>query len=101
MNRFYYSDFRQDVQDAITTDLPSNASMDDAQDFVQEWVDNACIYYSDCWAIANDMAPHDWRDLEKEYGEISTISALAYWVLTEHVQQDEELHNFIKLHLNK
>ena len=101
MNRFYYSDFRKDVQNAISTDLPSNVSEDEVNDFVREWVDNACIYYADCWAIANDMAPHDWSELAAEWGEITNITTLAYCVLFEHVQQDEELQQFIDKHLNK
>lgn len=101
MNRFYYSDFRQDVQDAITTDLPKNVSEDEAYDFVREWVDNACIYYADCWAIANDMAPHDWTDIAAEFGEINNITKLAYCVLLEHTMQDEQLQKFINNHLNK
>jgi len=101
MNKFYYSDFRENVQDAIITDLPNNVSEDDANDFVREWVDNACIYYADAWAICNAIAPSDWSDLAAEFGEINNITTLAYCALLEHTMQDERLQKFINNHLNK
>ena len=90
---FYYSDFRRHVIEHVSFELEHQGDLDEdiIYDLVNQVIENECIYYADCWAIALDLAPHDWSDLVDEFGPLNNITSLAYAVLYNKVQEDEHL----------
>lgn len=61
----------------------------DPWDLVHQEIDNACIYYKDCFDIVRELHYTDWKD--NEFGEITNIQQLAYIALYEYAVDNLEI----------
>lgn len=60
-------------------------SSEDYYEYIQQEIDTACIYYSDCFAICLELGATDFT----AYGiECNNIGQLAYACLSEYVDQN-------------
>ena len=77
-------DYLQDLQDLIKEENPS-----DVWEFIHQEIDNAVMYYSDCFAIIKELHCTHWED--NEFGNITNISQLAFVALYDFVVDNLEL----------
>lgn len=84
MSTFKVNDFMEDLKVTI-----EQSEGGDVWDIVHQEIDNACIYYSDCFAIVTRLGMTDWKD--NEFGEITNISQLAFVSLYEYVVDNLEI----------
>lgn len=84
MSTFKVDDFIEDLKDTIK----ENDTVD-VWDLVHEEIDNACIYYTDCFAIVTELNMTDWKD--NEFGDVTNIQQLAYIALYDYVVDNLEV----------
>ncbi len=48
--------------------------------FIQDYIDNECIYYADCWAICYELANNNF-EIDQTGETAKNIQELAYWAL--------------------
>lgn len=80
------------AQDASDTnyiiDDRLNSLQDDINHQINCEVENACIYYSDCFDIVKELGVTDWEDLAFEYGSpITSICNLAMFALIQEIYE--------------
>jgi hypothetical protein len=96
MMRFEYRDWESDFLDMIELELSKPYftfdSVEDAEDKIHEFllqdIDNACIYYKDCFAIVVGLWVTCWDDISHWDGEIKNITQLAYASLKDHAYEN-------------
>lgn len=65
-----------------------NSLQDDINHQINCEVENACIYYSDCFDIVKELGVTDWEDLALEYGSpITSICNLAMFALIQEIYE--------------
>ena len=84
MKEFNEYDFLEDLKDTINQEHPS-----DAWDIIHQEIDRECTYYADCFEIVRALHITDWKD--NEFGEITSITQLAYVSLYEFVSDNLEI----------
>jgi hypothetical protein len=62
--------------------------LDDAHEWISQSIDNACIYYADCFDIIKAL---HFTDFTGSDFEITNVSQAAYAALHEHVQENIDL----------
>jgi hypothetical protein len=82
--------FVANLLDEITTEIENSriTSLDDVHEFINIELDNAVIYYSDCFDICKELNATDFTAYEIE---CNTIEQLAYACLNEYVYGEIEL----------
>jgi len=91
MNAFNKYLFIDELKKEIAS-LIDNGTFENAHDietYIFEEIDNACIYYADCFQIAIELNA-------TEFGESSNITELACQVLTDYVFENIDLSSEIK-----
>ena len=76
--------FLGDLQDLI-----EQSDSGDVYSVIHQEIDNACIYYSDCFQIVASCGMTDWED--NEFGEITNIQQLAFVALYDFVIDNLEI----------
>lgn len=71
----------EDFLDNIRYDITADTTDDEIEDLVRDAIDNACIYTSDCWAIAIAFGATKFDEFDHIVGEVNDIETLAYAVL--------------------
>ena len=61
-------------------DADENEFQDSLDSFIHDYIDNACIYYADCWAICYELANNDF-EIDQTGETAKNIQELAYWAL--------------------
>ena len=61
-------------------DTNENEFQDSLDSFIHSYIDNACIYYADCWAICYELANNDF-EIDQTGETAKNIQELAYWAL--------------------
>jgi len=84
MANFSKDDFLDYLKDSIKEENPSEIN-----EFIDEEIERAVIYYSDCFAIIEDLHVTDWKD--SDFGEITNITQLAFVSLSEFVFDNLDL----------
>ena len=84
MANFNKYDFLEDLKDTI-----EQSDSGDVWDLIHQEIDNAVIYYSDCFAILQELHFTDWKD--NEFGEVTNITQLAFIALYEFVVDNLEI----------
>lgn len=87
MERFNKYLFIEELEKEIVNEVKKGniQSSSDYYEYIQQEIDNACIYYSDCFAICLELGATDFT----AYGiECNDISQLAYACLSEYVDQN-------------
>jgi hypothetical protein len=67
---------------------------DEIQEYINEEIDTACIYYSDCFAICAALGA---TEFETEHGTAKNITELAYYALLEFTQSELDFHELTEL----
>jgi len=82
--------FVANLLEEITTEIENSriTSLDDVHEFINIELDNAVIYYSDCFDICRELNATDFTAYEIE---CNTIEQLAYACLNEYVYGEIEL----------
>lgn len=82
--KFNKYQFLQELEADIIKEIKSEQidNIDSVYDFIYEYVDNACIYNSDCFDICKELDASDFNGYDYE---CETISQLAYASLVEFV----------------
>ena len=82
--------FVANLLDEITNEIENTriTSLDDVHEFINLELDNAVIYYSDCFDICKELNATDFTAYEIE---CNTIEQLAYACLNEYVYGEIEL----------
>jgi len=82
--------FVANLLEEITTEIENSriTSLDDVHEFINIELDNAVIYYSDCFDICKELNATDFTAYEIE---CNTIEQLAYACLNEYVYGEIEL----------
>jgi hypothetical protein len=82
--------FVANLLEEITTEIEKSriTSLDDVHEFINTELDDAVIYYSDCFDICKELNATDFTAYEIE---CNTIMELAYACLNEYVYGEIEL----------
>lgn len=84
MTNFNQYEYLEDLIDLIKEESPS-----DVWEFIHQEIDRSVIYYSDCFAIIQELNYTDWKD--NEFGEITNIQQLAFVALYDFVVDNLEI----------
>jgi len=84
MTNFNQYQYLEDLQDLI-----EQSDCGDVYSVIHQEVDNACIYYSDCFQIIEACGMTDWED--NEFGVITNIQQLAFVALYDFVIDNLEV----------
>ena len=84
-NRYQFlTDLREELISECAALYSRNADENEFQDsldsLVHSYIDNACIYYADCWAICYELANNDF-EINQTGETAKNIQELAYWAL--------------------
>lgn len=90
MKQFNKYEFLTDLREELTSecanlysrDASENEIQDSLDSFVHCYIDNACIYTADCWAICYELASSDF-EIDQTGETAKNIQELAYWNLYE------------------
>lgn len=96
MTTFNKYQFIEDLEKSIINEINKGAidNADDIQEFIWQEIDNACIYYADCWAICAELSATDFTI----YGsDIHTVNQLACIALDEYVQDELDVNKLEEL----
>lgn len=91
MTQFNKYAFLEDVKTDLQTEI-KNGNADNAADLytlIHEYIDNACIYYSDCFDICKTLCATDFTAYDIE---CNTIDALAYAALSQYVFEELDIN---------
>lgn len=89
MSQFNKYQFLRDLETEIRQEI-ENLNITDREgieEYIATSIDNACIYYSDCFDICKELNATDFTDYEL-FGEIKSINQLAYAALYEYVFEE-------------
>jgi len=84
MKTFNEYAFLEDLQTTIKEENPT-----DVWELIHEEIERECIYYADCFEIVRALNITDWKD--NEFGEITSITQLAFVALYEFVSDNLEI----------
>jgi len=86
MSNFNKYQFIVDLNEEILSAIKSGEiqSANDIQDWAHQSVENACIYYADCFDIIKELNFTDWSDC----GNITNVTEAAYFALTDFVDEN-------------
>lgn len=69
---------------------------DQIQEYIDNDIDNACIYYKTCFEIAMELNAIDFTEFQ-DYGDVNSISQLAYAALRQYVDEELNRNELIEL----
>jgi hypothetical protein len=92
MNAFNKYLFIDELEKELTTLIKDNAleSYDDIQEYIFQEIDNACIYYAQCFQIVMELGV-------TEFGDAKNITDLACISLNEYVQENINMNELTEL----
>tara|TARA_R100000544_G_C2221297_1_gene57731 strand:+ start:254 stop:604 length:351 start_codon:yes stop_codon:yes gene_type:complete len=64
---------------------------DEMQEFIHNYINDATIYYVDCWAISYELGCSDFT-IEQTGTKAKNINELAYWSLWDLVEDSINYH---------
>lgn len=98
MDNYSAYGYIEDCKDLLIDEIKNGnvKNNEELYSIVDEFIDNACIYYKNCIDIINDLRLYDWSD----WGEdINSITTLAWIGLRDYIDQEcfdyDELKNSI------
>lgn len=97
MNHFNHYAWKEEVEAHLLDILKNDpeADIDTLQEELGSVIDNECIYYHRCWAIAMELAdPSGWDTYE--FAPITGITQLAYAALYEWAFENIDLEEIIE-----
>jgi hypothetical protein len=97
MKTFDKYGFILDLNDFLINEI-NNGNETDINTLIYEYIDNECIYYSDCWNICQALNANDFTAFDIE---CTTINQLAYCALWELVCNELNISEIETLHDEK
>lgn len=90
-------EFLRNLNQELTNEIEKGniENEDQIQEYIDSELDNACIYYRDCFEIAMELNLTDFNDFE--LGEAKNIGQLAYFGLYELVNNELDRNELIEL----
>ena len=82
----FVSDLEAELLDAAKSEQLDD--LDAVQDWIHQSIDNACIYYADCFDIIKSL---NFTDFTGSDFEITNVNQAAFAALYEHVQENIDL----------
>jgi hypothetical protein len=82
----FVSDLEAELLEAAKSEQLDD--LDAVQDWIHQSIDNACIYYADCFDIIKAL---NFTDFTGSDFEITNVSQAAFAALYEHVQENIDL----------
>lgn len=103
METFDKYGFIQDLNDFLTNEINKHEvdTMDKIHDLIFEYIDNECIYYSNCWDICKELNATNFNAFDME---CTTINELAFCALNELINNEldfNELETLIEEKINQ
>lgn len=100
METFNKYAFIQDLTSQLKTEIKEYEvhDMDKITDLVDEYIDNACIYYSDCFDICKELNATDFSAYDVE---CNNINQLAFACLYEFVREELDYNELEELIIEK
>lgn len=88
--------FIEELEKEIVSEIQNGncQSSDDYYTIMHESIDNACIYYADCWAICAELSANDFAAYDIE---CNTINQLAYAALYEYSLNELDVNKLDEL----
>ena len=76
MDNYLAHGYIEDCKDFLIDEIKSGNvnNNDDLYNLVDEFIDNACIYYKDCIEIIQDLRLYDWSDWGEDITSITTLA---------------------------
>ena len=95
MNTFNKYQFLADLQSELLDAVATNQieSEDQVWEIIDQTIDNAVIYYADCFAIIAALNVTNWT----RFGRIDSIEFLASSALNEFVQEELNLQEILNV----
>lgn len=95
MNTFNKYQFLHDLQKELFDAVATNQieSEDQVWEIIDQTIDNAVIYYADCFAIVAALNVTHWM----RFGRIDTIEFLASCALNEFVREELNLQDILNV----
>ena len=97
METFDKYGFIQDLNDFLMNEI-NNENETDINTLIYEYIDNECMYYSDCWNICKALNANDFTAYDIE---CTTINQLAYCALWELVNEQLNISELETLYEEK
>ena len=102
MNTFNKYTYLTDIKTELINEINAGNinNYDDIQEYIFQDIDNACIYYSDCFEICKELNATDFTAYASE---CNNISQLAWNALYEYICEEldtNELEELINEHEN-
>jgi len=96
MTQFNKYVFIEDLTNQLKTEIKQYEvqDMDKITDLVDEYIDNACIYYSDCFDICKELNATDFSAYDLE---CTNICQLAYCCLDEFIRENLDYNELEEL----
>jgi len=82
----FVSDLEAELLDAAKSEQLDD--LDAVHDWISQSIDNACIYYSDCFDIIKAL---NFTEFTNSGFEITNVTQAAFAALLEHVQENIDL----------
>jgi U3 small nucleolar ribonucleoprotein component len=92
MSNFNKYSFVKDLENELVELINAKEieDYDQIQEYISQDIDNACIYYSDCFQIVMQLGA-------AEFGECKNIAELAYEALNQYVQDEINMSKLTEL----
>lgn len=99
METFNKYQYLRDLQSAISSGVESGelTTEDDIYEFINQDIENECIYYNHCFLICMELNFTDFTPEGNEFGEVVTnISQAAYLALYEYVHDEITIEDYLE-----
>jgi hypothetical protein len=100
METFNKYGFIQDLNDFLTNEI-ENGNDTDINTLIYEYIDNECIYYSDCWDICKTLNANDFTAFDMECNTINQLAYCALWELVNEKLNISELETLYEEKFNQ
>lgn len=96
MRNFNKYEFLRELKNEIELAIENREvnDQDEIQSIIDSNIENACIYYADCFAIAMELNATDFDCFD---APINNISQLAFYALSEYVNEELDINELIEL----
>ena len=76
MDNYFAHGYIEDCKEFLIDEIKSGnvKNNDDLYNLVDEFIENACIYYKDCIDIIQDLRLYDWSDWGEDITSITTLA---------------------------
>jgi len=97
MKSFNKYEFLKNLREELINQIENGdiTNEEQIQEYIDDEIDNACIYTSDCFEISMELNLTDFTDFSM--GEAKNISELAYFGLSEFIYNELDRRELIEL----